>query len=274
MLSYVQTDATMLGVVASICTWLNVWPVSNFAQQLPTTRNNVQLDTQWVTSNNLASVCTGLYIKFKTAKGETGRGEEEKPLFPFCIFPSHHHPLRSRDSFLYPALKSTLLALTWGAYGRGRLLCMQQIIMNRTPYDVFSFFYLVRLTSSKVVIFLSLGWHFPCDTRYSVEQITQQLNRAVPYSPVIIKQSCFQLRKEQFNGGVCVQVHDALTGLQWCISNVFRFICQTLRDKRKVKWISESKQHSWPWANSLLKLIFSVDNFYVLRCVKFTFANK
>ena len=31
----------MLGVVAS-GTWLKVWPVSNFAQQLPTPRNNMQ----------------------------------------------------------------------------------------------------------------------------------------------------------------------------------------------------------------------------------------
>ena len=194
----------------------------------------MQRDEQQVTSNNVASVCTGVYIKFKTAKGETRRGEEEKPLFP-----SHHHPLGPRASFQYPAAKFTLLALPWEAYEGGRLLCIQQIITNRTYYDFFLIFYLVRLTSSKVIIFLSLGWHLPCDTRYSVEQITQQLNRAVPYSPVIIKQSCFQLRKEQFNGCVCVQVNDALTGLQWCISNVFRFICQALRDKRKVKWMNE-----------------------------------
>ena len=36
-----QQHPTMLGVVASVCTGLKVWPVSNFAQlQFPITRNN------------------------------------------------------------------------------------------------------------------------------------------------------------------------------------------------------------------------------------------
>ena len=54
-----------------IFTWLKVWPVSNFAQQLPTTRNNRQQGVQtdatfniqqcWeLLANNVASVCTGL----------------------------------------------------------------------------------------------------------------------------------------------------------------------------------------------------------------------
>ena len=45
----------MLGVVG----W-KVWPVSNFAQQHATTCNRVCRRTQHVTSNNVASVCTGL----------------------------------------------------------------------------------------------------------------------------------------------------------------------------------------------------------------------
>ena len=44
------------------CTWLNVWPVSNFVQQLPTTHNNIATTcnrvcqwTQHVTFNNVGS---------------------------------------------------------------------------------------------------------------------------------------------------------------------------------------------------------------------------
>ena len=53
---------TITRVVAFVCKWIKVWPVSNFAQQLPTTRKRVWKRTQHVTSNNVASVCTGLYI--------------------------------------------------------------------------------------------------------------------------------------------------------------------------------------------------------------------
>ena len=35
----------MLGVVPSVCTSINVWPVSNFVQQLPTTCNRVGVQT-------------------------------------------------------------------------------------------------------------------------------------------------------------------------------------------------------------------------------------
>ena len=110
-----------------------------------------------VNGPNVASVCTGLYIKFKTAKGETGRGKEDKSLFPSSIFSSHHHPIGPRASFQYPAVKFPLLALPWEAYDGGRLLCIQQIIINRTYYMYDFIYYLVRLTSSKVIIFLSLG---------------------------------------------------------------------------------------------------------------------
>ena len=47
----------MLGVVGS-----KYWPVSNFAQHLPTTCNRVCKRTKHVTSNNLASVCTKLNV--------------------------------------------------------------------------------------------------------------------------------------------------------------------------------------------------------------------
>ena len=73
LLSFVQMDATtpnvvgptMLGVAVSVCTWLKVSPVSNFAKQLPTTCNRVCRKTQqcWelLADNDVASVCTGLY---------------------------------------------------------------------------------------------------------------------------------------------------------------------------------------------------------------------
>ena len=65
--------ATMMGVVTSVCTWLNYWPVSNFAQQLPTTLNNIQQGVQtdstcniqqcWeLLANNFSSVCTWLNV--------------------------------------------------------------------------------------------------------------------------------------------------------------------------------------------------------------------
>ena len=40
----------------------NVWPVSKFAQQVPTSCNRVCKRTQHVTSNNVASICTGLNL--------------------------------------------------------------------------------------------------------------------------------------------------------------------------------------------------------------------
>ena len=45
----------MLGVVCS-----RVWPLSNFAQQIPTIRNSVCKRTQLVTSKNVSPVRTGL----------------------------------------------------------------------------------------------------------------------------------------------------------------------------------------------------------------------
>ena len=45
---------TMLGFVASVSTWRKVWAISNLAQQLPTTSNNMQR-TQHVASNNVGS---------------------------------------------------------------------------------------------------------------------------------------------------------------------------------------------------------------------------
>ena len=41
--------------------WVRFHVVSNFAQRLPTTCNGVCKRTQHVTSNNVVSVCTGLY---------------------------------------------------------------------------------------------------------------------------------------------------------------------------------------------------------------------
>ena len=43
---------------------LKVWPISNFAQKLPTTCKSVRKRTPHVTSNNVASVCTGLNTSF------------------------------------------------------------------------------------------------------------------------------------------------------------------------------------------------------------------
>ena len=76
--------ATMMGVVTSVCTWLNFWPVSNFAQQLPTTLNNIQQGVQTDTTchiqqcwellaNNVASVCTGLKTNEDNNRNKTAR---------------------------------------------------------------------------------------------------------------------------------------------------------------------------------------------------------
>ena len=46
---------TLLGVAASFCTKLKVWPVSNFAQQLPITCNRVFKRTQNLTYHNVGS---------------------------------------------------------------------------------------------------------------------------------------------------------------------------------------------------------------------------
>ena len=43
---------------------LKVWPISNFAQKLPTTCKRVCKRTPHVTANNVASVCTGLNTSF------------------------------------------------------------------------------------------------------------------------------------------------------------------------------------------------------------------
>ena len=60
--SFFENEQTRPGFlalcVASVCTGIKVLPVSNFAQQLPTTRNNMQQavqTTQHVTSNNFGS---------------------------------------------------------------------------------------------------------------------------------------------------------------------------------------------------------------------------
>ena len=85
-LDHVQTDATTPnifspktpGVVASVCTWLKVWPVSNFAQQLSTTRNKVCKQTRHVTSNNVASVYTKTLRFFKK---KTKKQKQKQPTF-------------------------------------------------------------------------------------------------------------------------------------------------------------------------------------------------
>ena len=56
---------TMLWVVASICTWLKVWPVQplrNNSQQHATTCNRVCKRTQYVTSNNVGVVGQQCYV--------------------------------------------------------------------------------------------------------------------------------------------------------------------------------------------------------------------
>ena len=77
-LGYVQTGATTPNNVASVCTGLKVWPVSNFAQQHATTSNNMQQGVQadatcnipqcWkLLVNNVASVCTQPYCTHRNA---------------------------------------------------------------------------------------------------------------------------------------------------------------------------------------------------------------
>ena len=59
-----QTDATPSNNVASVCTGLKVWPLSNFAQQLPTTCNRVwQTDATCNIQHYIASVCAGLQTR-------------------------------------------------------------------------------------------------------------------------------------------------------------------------------------------------------------------
>ena len=58
LLSYVQTDTATRNNAASVCTGLKVWPVSNFAQQLPTTRNNMQQGVQTYTTCNFQQIIT------------------------------------------------------------------------------------------------------------------------------------------------------------------------------------------------------------------------
>ena len=62
-LSYVQTDATTPNVrswwnnVPSVCTGLKVWPVSNFAKQLPTTSSNMQQGVQTDATCKIQQCC-------------------------------------------------------------------------------------------------------------------------------------------------------------------------------------------------------------------------
>ena len=69
-----QTDATtpnivgptMLGVVASVYTWLKVWTISNFAQQLPKFwRNLMQQGVQTDAACNIQQCCVRLHGALK-----------------------------------------------------------------------------------------------------------------------------------------------------------------------------------------------------------------
>ena len=77
----VQTDPTLLCHASAIMKQQKCWELlaPNFAQQLPTTRNNMQQVVQtdvicniqqcWeLLPSNVASVCTGLYVVFKCRK--------------------------------------------------------------------------------------------------------------------------------------------------------------------------------------------------------------
>ena len=97
---------TVLGVDAFICTWLNVWTVSNFAQQLPTTHNNMQQGVQtdatcniqqcWdLLANEGASIYTGIYCLFSEAqqlrkktlqKKKTSTFEKQQAFWAGCPF--------------------------------------------------------------------------------------------------------------------------------------------------------------------------------------------
>ena len=59
-----QTDATPSNNATSVCTGLKVLPLSNFAQQLPTTCNRVwQTDATCNIEHYIASVCAGLQTR-------------------------------------------------------------------------------------------------------------------------------------------------------------------------------------------------------------------
>ena len=72
--------------VGSVVGW-EVWPVSNFTQQHPTTCNRVCKRTQHVTSNNVTSVCTGLYIFYWM-----GGNKILRPTARFVLLPNHYIP--------------------------------------------------------------------------------------------------------------------------------------------------------------------------------------
>ena len=73
----VQTNLTLLRHASAITEQKKcrdffgskIWPISSFAQQLPTISNNVKRvckRTQHKTSNNVASVCTGLALRCRS----------------------------------------------------------------------------------------------------------------------------------------------------------------------------------------------------------------
>ena len=132
----------MLGVVD----W-EVWPVSDFAQQRPTTCNRVCKRTQHVTSNNVASVCT-------YNGGQKNLGLCEKPfqeivtkdpapkdnfLFGFGFIPPPPSPTTSPSNVV--AEKSTdshpfcsKFNFVWG--GRGGVTSFSNIPKGPNTFDL------------------------------------------------------------------------------------------------------------------------------------------
>ena len=78
----------MLGVVASVCTWLKVWTVSNFAQQLPKFwRNLMQQGVQTDAACNIPQMLRSFARGFKAArKGKSKQGFDLAKLNPTASF--------------------------------------------------------------------------------------------------------------------------------------------------------------------------------------------
>ena len=75
--------------VPSVCTGLKFWPVSNFAQQLPTTSSNMQQGVQTDATCNIQQCCVRFYGGFRACShggGEPQGGEIT------CVYMQSYNP--------------------------------------------------------------------------------------------------------------------------------------------------------------------------------------
>lgn len=89
--------------------------------------------------------------------------------------------------------------------------------------------YLLGLFCPKVVVISSrFSTHFARNSGYLVQQISKELNRGESDSPVIVKYSLLQLRKQQGDGTFSKASDDPLTGSKSGFSDKFILISQSL----------------------------------------------